>query len=126
MLRDLDTGFLVLETPIEKDAVRMVLGLPGWSVIKAAFQNHAQTMRDTLTEPSLLRGVYTDVESGRILGFLQGQATAFDVVLRNVLEQLAERPPDPEAGQDTTEGDSLGIEPDPAELKGLKDHGTGI
>lgn len=125
MLRDSDTGLLLLQSPEEKNAVRMVLGLPGWKYIEIAFQNQTQTISEMLRDPRLLSGAQTDVEAGRILGFLQGQTTQFDLVLRDLREQLEDEPPDPDAGKDTTEGDSLGLElSDAAELKGLEEHGT--
>jgi hypothetical protein len=124
MQRD-ESGFLFLQTQEEKDAVRLVLGMPGWRIIEAAHQNQIQTVREELTSASLMEGSFSDVECGRKIGYLQGSTAQFALVLGKLMEQLQEEPPDPEAGQDTTEGDSLGIEPpDPAELKGFKEHGT--
>jgi len=120
--RDNDTGFLVLQTPEEKNAVRLVLSMPGWKLIDLAFQNHAQTQNDALMDPMLSASAYTDFECGRRVGQFQGRATQFNEVLLGLMEQLQEEPPDPDAGKDTTEGDSLGLTvPEAAELKGLPD-----
>ena len=120
--RSVDTGLLVLETPEEKNAVRMVLSMPGWRLIDAAFQNHTQTQSEALMNPSLSVSSYTDFECGRRIGQLQGRATQFDEVLLDLMEQLQEEPPDPDAGKITTESDSLGLpRPEAAELKGRED-----
>lgn len=119
--RNADTGLLVLETPAEKDAVRMVLSMPGWHLIDVAFQNHAQTQSEALMTSSLSASACTDFECGRRIGELQGRATQFNEVLLDLMEQLREEPPDSDAGKETTEGDSLGIEPNAAEPKGHED-----
>jgi hypothetical protein len=124
MQRD-ETGFLLLQTQEEKDAVRLVLGMPGWRIIEAAHQNQIQTAREDLSSASLMEGSFSDVECGRKIGYLQGSTAQFALVLGKLMEQLQEETPDLEAGKDTTEGDSLGlVPPDPAELKGFKEHGT--
>lgn len=120
--RNQDTGLLVLETPEEKNAVRYVLSMPGWKLIDAAFQNHAQTQNEALMDPTVSVSAYTDFECGRRIGAFQGRATQFNEVLLSLMEQLQEEPPDSEAGKDTTEVDSLGLPtPEADELKGLSD-----
>ena len=120
--RNKDTGLLEFQTPEEKNAVRMVLSLPGWKIIDAAFQNHAQTQNEALTNPTLNASSYTDFECGRHIGELQGRATQFNEVLLGLMEQLQPESPDPNAGKDTTEVDSLGLPiPEADELKGIDD-----
>ena len=120
--RSQDTGLLVLETPDEKNAVRFILSMPGWKLVDAAFQFHAQTQSDALMNPEISAGAYTDFECGRRIGEHQGRATQFNEVLLGLMQQLQEEPADPNAGKDTTEVDSLGLtEPEADELKGSED-----
>ena len=120
--RNRDTGLLEFQTPEEKNAVRYVLGMPGWKIIDAAFQNHAQTQNEALMNPMLSASAYTDFECGRCVGEYQGRATQFNEVLLGLMEQLQEESPNPNAGKDTTEVDSLGLpEPKADELKGSND-----
>ena len=119
--RDSETGLLVFETPEEKNAVRLVLGMPGWRHVESAFQLHIQTVNESVMGLNT-SGENTDFECGRRIGFEQGRVTQFNEVLLDILEQLTDEPPDPEAGKDTAEGDSLGLpSASAAELKEVKD-----
>lgn len=120
--RNSDTGLLVLQSPEEKNAIRMVLSMPGWKLVECAFDLHIQTLSEAVMKPTLCESAYTDFECGRRLGYMQGKSAQFNEVLLDLMEQLQEEPPDPEAGKNTTEGDSLGLViPEAAELKGSED-----